>query len=101
LRAAHALLNALVVINAARRWNELVGQAVIDDDFAAALAEARQVRIIGADDGAVLFHGFRPELFEAGIAQRAPVPLRVLGKVVEPILEGDAEGFSVQTARAG
>src|SRR5207302_2693129 len=94
--AASALLDALVIINAARGGNEFVGQAVIDDEFAAVIAETRQVRIVGADDRAVLFNRFRPELFEARIGERAPVPLRVLGEVVEPILEGDAERLSFQ-----
>ena len=90
------LLDALVVIDGAGRGNELVGQPVIDDDLAAAVAKARQVRIVGPDNRAVLFHGLRPELFEAGVGQRAPVPLGILGEVVEPIFEGDAEGFSSQ-----
>ena len=90
------MLDALDVVNAARGRDEFVGQAVIDDNLAAAVPESRQVRFVGADDRPVLFHGFRPELFEARIGERAPVPLRVLGEVVEPILEGDAERLSFQ-----
>ena len=61
LRAAHLLLHALVVIDRAVGGDELIGPAVPDDRLAAAIAEGAQVRIVGADDDAVLLDGLIPE----------------------------------------
>ena len=55
--AAHVLLKALEIMNAAGGGDELVGESVIDDDFSAAIAEAGEVGIVGADDIAILLDG--------------------------------------------
>ena len=43
--------------------DELVRQPVINDDLPAVVAEAREVRVVRADDCAVLFHRLSPERF--------------------------------------
>jgi hypothetical protein len=47
---AHPALDALVVDDRAFGGDELIGEAVRDEDLAAAVAEAREVRVIGAVD---------------------------------------------------
>src|SRR5688572_4372909 len=56
LRAAHLLLHARVVVDAAFSGDQLVGPSVPDDDLAAAIAERREVGIIGRDHIRVLLH---------------------------------------------
>src|SRR6185503_6166047 len=55
LLPTHLSLHSLVIIDAARGGNEFVRQSVVNDDLAAVVAEACQVRVVGADDRAVLF----------------------------------------------
>lgn len=96
------MLNASVVVDGAFGRDELIGQAVVDDDFASAVAETREVRIVGADDGAVLLDGLCEEQLEARGGERGEVPLRVLEEEILEPLERDAEGPASQrrTARA-
>ncbi len=49
LRAAHLLLHARVVVDGAFSGDQLVGPAVPDDRLAAAIAERRQVGIVGGE----------------------------------------------------
>src|SRR5437762_4512639 len=76
--SAHLLLNPFVVIDGAFCRDELVRQAVIDDDLAAPIAETREIWIVRSDDRAVLFDGLSPEQFKSCGRQRRPVPLRIL-----------------------
>src|SRR5207247_860279 len=78
-----------------------VGQTMIDDDLAAPVAETCEVRIVRADDGAVLFHGLFPEQFKSCRRQRGPVPLRILDQKESEPIQRDAEGFPRQRRTAG
>jgi hypothetical protein len=49
LRAARRLLYALVVVDGALREDELVGQAVPDEDLASVLLEPREAGVVGGD----------------------------------------------------
>src|SRR5439155_21042007 len=102
LWSAHLLLHPLVVIDGAVRRDELVGQAVIDDELAAPVTEPRQIRIVRSEDGAVLLDRLPPEQFKSRRRQCRPVPLRILEQEELEPLQRDAERFSCQrrTARA-
>ena len=49
LRAAHLLLHARVVIDRAFGGDQLIGPAVPDDRLAAAIAERRQIGVVGGE----------------------------------------------------
>src|SRR5687768_8133620 len=100
-RTAHVLLKAFVVMDAAGGGDELVGEAVIDDDFAAAVAEAGEVGIVGADDIAILLDGLLEVQCEAGGCERGEVPLRILQQEVLEPFERDAEGAAFERRTCG
>ena len=89
LRAAHPLLHALVVVDGALGGDELIGPAVPDDRLAAAIAECAEVRIVGADDDAVLLVGAIPERLIRRRRDRRPVELRILREEIPQPVDGE------------
>ena len=99
--AGHVLLEAFVIMNAAGGGDELVREAVIDDDFSAAIAEAGEIGIVGADDIAVLLDGLLEMQGETGGSERGEVPFRILQEEILEPFEGDAEGAAFEWRTGG
>ena len=98
LRAAHLLLHARVVVGRAVGINQRIGPAVPQDQLPAAIAERREVRIVGAEHRAELLHGLIPQLLVRRVRERRPVPLGILHEEVAEPVERDGEGPAGQAA---
>ena len=84
--ASHLLLDALVIVDRPLRRDELIGPPVPDYRLAAAIAESRQIRIIGSDHSAVLFHRLIPVTLVCRRRDGGPVKLRILSEEIsEPV----------------
>ena len=80
------------IVDRALRKDQLVGPAVIGDHLAAVSAEAREIRVIGADNGVELRLRLPEAGFEASSGQRLPVEARVLLDPKAPVIEGERHG---------
>jgi hypothetical protein len=77
---------------AGQRKDQWVGPAVIGDHLAAVSAEAREIRVIGADNGVELRLRLPEAGFEASSGQRLPVEARVLLDPKAPVIERERHG---------
>ena len=85
-RASHLLLNALVIVDRSFRRDQLIGPAVPQNGLATAVPKGGQVRIIGADHGAELFHRLIVEALISSGRDGGRVQLRILREeVFEPV----------------
>ena len=91
LRATHALLHAFIILDRALRRDQLVGEAVRNDQLAAAIAEASEVGIVGTEDGAELLGRLAEEQLELVALQRAAVVAWALCEKKLHPLERDPE----------
>src|SRR5882757_249949 len=89
--SAHLLLNLPVIVYGALRGNELIGQAVIENQLAAAVTKVGEIRIITSEDRAELLDRLIEEQFIFSIRQGRPVPVRILDQKIMEVLEGDID----------
>jgi hypothetical protein len=86
LRASHVLLDSLVVIDRSLGRDQLISFAAPDDRLAAAIAEGRQIRVIGADHDSIFLERLVPETLIGVRRNSGYIVQRVFGnKVFQPI----------------
>ena len=98
LPAAHPLQDTLVIIDGSIGRDELVGQAVRDDDLATPVAKSGQVRVVRPDDGSEFLDRLLPQELEPRRRERRPVPFRVLEQEVLEPFQWYGEGLSRRAA---
>ena len=89
--AAERLRDTVVIVDAALRYDELIGEAVPHHELGAVITKRREVRIIGRHDRSHLRHGVPEELQSVSVGQRVEVPG---GIEIDPVLrlrDGDRE----------
>ena len=82
----------IVIVDAALRHDELIGEAMPHQEFAAFVAEGREVRIVGRHDRSHLRHRVSPELQNVSVVQRVKVPGGIEVDPVARLRDSDREG---------